>query len=59
MLCSQQGDVRLHVGIGFVALEKLLHPRAGIAEERRVDELDGRGGALDVQQNRFQRDSGT
>ena len=32
-------------------LEKLLDPGAGVAEERLVDEVDGGGGALDVQED--------
>jgi hypothetical protein len=32
-------------------LEKSTHPGARIAEQRLMDEFDGRGGALDVQED--------
>jgi hypothetical protein len=32
-------------------LQKVTHPGAGVPKQRPVDEVDGRGGALDVQQD--------
>lgn len=58
MLRSEQRDVGLDVGVGFVALQEFLHPRPRVPKQRRVDELDGGGRPLDVQQDGAQRDSG-
>jgi hypothetical protein len=44
-------DVGADLGIIPVPLEKSPHPGAGIAEQRLVDELDGRRRALDVQED--------
>ena len=50
------GSEARHVGPDLevvpMAPEKLTHPGAGVAEQRFVDEFDGRGGALDVQEDR-------
>ena len=52
MLRCEPLDVGLDFRVGFVALQELLHARAGVPKQRCVDELDGRRRALDVQQDR-------
>jgi hypothetical protein len=52
VLGLESPDVGLYGGIVPVPLEEFLDPRTGVSEEAFVDELDGRGGALDIQQNR-------
>lgn len=65
MLRPEQCDVDGDCRVGSVAVQEFLHAGPGIREQNVVDELDGRGRALDVQQNRAdrrvetQRDSGT
>ena len=44
-------DVGAELGIIPMPLEKSSHPGAGIAEQRLVDEFDGRRRALDVQED--------
>jgi hypothetical protein len=44
-------DVSADLGIVPMALEKPTHPGPRIAEQRSVDEVDGCGRALDVQQD--------
>jgi hypothetical protein len=51
MLGSELRDVGLNVRVGFVALQKLLHARARVPKQRRVDELDGGRRTLDVQED--------
>jgi hypothetical protein len=60
VLGLESRDVGPDLGIIPVSLEKSAHPGAGIAEQRLVDELDGCGRALDVQEDRanfLQRDA--
>ena len=52
MLRPEQGDVGRDGRVGRVAVQEFLHPGARIGEQRRVDEVDGRRRALDVQQDR-------
>jgi hypothetical protein len=47
----QSRDIGADVGIIPVALEELTHPRAGIAEQRLVDELDRRRRTFDVEED--------
>jgi hypothetical protein len=51
MLGLEQGDVGPNLRLFPVPLEKIPHPRAGVTEQGLVDEVDGGGGALDVQQD--------
>ena len=51
MLGLESRDVGPDLEITPVPLEKFPHPGAGIAEQRFMDELDGCGGALDVQED--------
>ena len=51
MLNAQHRDVGANLGLGAVALEEFLHPRARIGKQQLVDELEGRGRALDIQQD--------
>lgn len=51
MLGLEPGDVRLDAGLCPVPLQEAARPRAGIAEQRSVDELDGRRRALDVEED--------
>jgi hypothetical protein len=44
-------DVGSDLGIIPIMLEKSTHPGARITEQRLVDECDGRGRALDVQED--------
>jgi hypothetical protein len=50
-LGPESRDVGTDLGIVPMALEKPTHPGPRIAEQRSVDEVDGCGGALDVQQD--------
>ena len=50
-LDGERRDVRLYRGIGPVLLQKSPDPLPRIPKQRPVDEIDGRGGALDVQQD--------
>ena len=52
MLGPEPRDVSADLRIIPVPLEKFTYLGAGMAEQRLVDELDGCGGALDVQQDR-------
>ena len=51
MLGLQSRDIGPDVGIIPVPLEELPDPGPRIAEQRTVDEVDGCGGSLDVQQD--------
>jgi len=51
VLGVEPGDVASDLGVVPLALEKSRDSRAGIIEQGLVDEIDGRGGALDVQQD--------
>jgi hypothetical protein len=51
VLGPESGDVGADLGIIPMALEKSTHPGARITEQRLVDEFDGCGRALDVQQD--------
>ena len=51
VLGLESGDVGLDLGIIPMPLEKFTHPSARIAEQRSVDEFDGRRRALDVQKD--------
>ena len=60
MLGLESRDVGTDLGIIPMPLEKSTYPGARIAEQRLVDEFDGRRRALDVQQDcadAFQRDA--
>ena len=51
MLRIEPSDIGLDLGILPMLLDKIPHPGAGITEQCLVDEVDGGGGALDVQQD--------
>ena len=51
MLGLESCDVGPDLGIIPMPLEKVTHPGARIAEQRLVDEFDGRRRALDVQKD--------
>ena len=51
MFGPELGDVGPDVRILPMPLEKVPEPGPRIAEQLTMDELDGRGGALDVQQD--------
>jgi hypothetical protein len=51
VLRLQSRDVGLYSGIVPVPLEEFRDPGAGVSKKSFVDELDGRGGALDIQQD--------
>jgi hypothetical protein len=51
MLGSEAGDIGANLGVAPVLPKKIVHPCAGIAEQRFVNELDGCGRSLDVQQD--------
>ena len=51
VLGPESRDVGTDLGIIPMPLEKSTHPGAGIAEQRLVDECDGRRRALDVQED--------
>ena len=51
VLTPQQLDVGAHGLVGRMTLEKLAHMRARVGKEHLMDELDGRGRALDIQQD--------
>ena len=51
MLGLESRDVGADLGIIPMPLEKSTHPGARMAEQRLVDELDGRRRALDVQED--------
>jgi hypothetical protein len=60
VLGLESGDVGPDVGIVPMPLEKFAYPGARIAEQLFMDEVDGRGRALDVQEDRadtLQRDA--
>jgi hypothetical protein len=51
VLLLELSHVRPNLRLLPVPLEKIPHPRAGVTEQGLVDEVDGGGGALDVQQD--------
>ena len=51
MLGPKSRDLGVDLGIGPVSPEKTAYPGARIAEQCFMDELDGCGGALDVQED--------
>ena len=51
MLGLESRDIGADFGIVPMPLEKSTHPGARIAEQRLVDEFDGRRRALDVQED--------
>jgi hypothetical protein len=51
VLGPESRNVVADLGIVPMALEKSTHPGARMAEQRLVDEVDGRRGALDVQED--------
>jgi len=51
MLGLESRDVGLDLGIMPMPLEKSTHPGTRIAEQRLVDECDGRRRPLDVQED--------
>jgi hypothetical protein len=52
MFGLESRDIDPDLGIIPMSLEEVSHAGARIAEQGLVDEFDGRGGALDVQQDR-------
>jgi hypothetical protein len=51
MLCAEQRDVGADFPVIAVPREKVVYAGARVRKEYLMDECDGRGGALDVQQN--------
>jgi hypothetical protein len=51
VLFLEPGDVGPDRRIGPMPLEKAIYPVAGIAEQRLMDEVDGRRRPLDVQED--------
>jgi hypothetical protein len=51
MLGRQPGDIGPNLGVAPMLPEKVPDPVPRIAEQRLVNEVDGCGGALDVQQD--------
>ena len=51
VLGLQPRDISPDLGIIPVLLEEIPEPRPRIAEQRFMDEVDGCGGALDIQQD--------
>jgi hypothetical protein len=51
VLALESGDIGADLGTVPMPVEKPTHPLARVAEQSLVDELDGRRGSLNVQQD--------
>jgi hypothetical protein len=51
VLGFQAGDVGSNLRLGPVLPKEVVYPGAGVAKQRPVDEVDGCGRSLDVQQD--------